>query len=76
MRDFYTGAGRDRLAAFCLDRARLTEWESVIRWVDESWRPLSYDDKALIEAFPLPLAVSSEARTWAEPSAAIAKIPF
>ncbi len=76
MRDFYSGAGRDRLSAFLLDRARLTDWEAVMRWVDESWRPLSYDDRPLIEAFPLPLAVSAGSSVWNTPSAVIAKIPF
>lgn len=64
MRDFYLGVGRSTLASFCLDRSLSTDWAAVIGWVHNTWRPLIYDDRPLIRAFPMPLAVSPDDPVW------------
>lgn len=76
VRDFYSGVGRETVSAYCLSRSKVTHWDKVMDWVGSTWTPLGYDDRALIEAFPVPLAVSPDDRQWALPSRAIAEIQF
>jgi hypothetical protein len=76
MRDFYMGVGKLRLPAYLLDRSRMTNWSEVIRAVDEQWEPVIYDAQPLIDAFPVPLAVRSDAKRWPIPLDALAQVRF
>lgn len=76
MRDFYSGVGRTTLSSYCLDRSRPTDWEAVLSWVHGKWRPVSYDDRPLIRAFPLPLAVSPEDMHWPLPAEIVDRIDY
>ncbi|MCK0197001.1 polysaccharide pyruvyl transferase family protein [Ancylobacter sp. 6x-1] len=76
MRDFYMGVERSTLSSYCLDRSKLTDWKAVLDWVHGTWRPLSYDDRPLIRAFPVPLAVSPETPAWPLPPAIVDSIEY
>ncbi|MDQ0512523.1 polysaccharide pyruvyl transferase family protein [Ancylobacter amanitiformis] len=76
MRDFYSGVGRSTLSSYCLDRSRATDWNAVLAWVHGKWQPLIYDDGPLIRAFPMPLAVSPEATSWALPPEIVDRIDY
>jgi hypothetical protein len=64
VRDFYLGTGKTWLPVYGRGRHEDTDWDRVIAWIDETWRPLSYDGAALFEAFPLPRAVGFEDEVW------------
>lgn len=76
MRDFYSGAGRTTLSSYCLDRSKPTDWNAVLSWVYGKWRPLTYDDRPLIRAFPMPLAVSPDDTVWPLPAAIVDRIDY
>lgn len=76
MRDFYSGAGRTTLSSYCLDRSKPTDWNAVLSWVYGKWRPLTYDDRPLIRAFPMPLAVSPDDSSWPLPAAIVDRIDY
>lgn len=76
MRDFYSGVGRTTLSSYCLDRSQATDWGAVLSWVHGKWRPLSYDDRPLIRAFPLPLAVSPDEMNWPLPAEIVDRIDY
>ncbi|MBS9478930.1 polysaccharide pyruvyl transferase family protein [Ancylobacter radicis] len=76
MRDFYSGAGRTTLSSYCLERSKPTDWNAVLAWVYGKWRPLTYDDRPLIRAFPMPLAVSPEDTSWPLPAAIVDRIDY
>lgn len=76
MRDFYSGVGRTTLSSYCLDRSKPTDWAAVLSWVHGKWRPLSYDDRPLIRAFPLPLAVSPDDMNWPLPAEIVDRIDY
>jgi hypothetical protein len=52
MRDFYAGCGKSDVLVYRNERHLPTDWEAVIRFIDEGWRPLEYDPAPLLEAFP------------------------
>jgi hypothetical protein len=63
--DFYAGIGREVVNAFCWERGQPTDWAELIAHTDRTWTPvLDYDEMALINAFPLPCAVSPGSRRW------------
>ncbi|MFD2031507.1 hypothetical protein ACFSKM_16660 [Ancylobacter dichloromethanicus] len=48
----------------------------MLSWVHGKWRPVSYDDRPLIRAFPLPLAVSPEEMNWPLPADIVDRIDY
>jgi hypothetical protein len=62
--DFYAGAGKVDLPVYWQDRAKATDWDDLIRWIDRSWAPLAYDGAALFEAFPVNKAVRFDDQAW------------
>ena len=76
MRDFYLGVGRTTLSSYCLDRAKPTNWGQVLDWVHKTWEPVVYDDKPLIRAFPMPLAVSPDDGVWPLPPEVVDRIDY
>lgn len=75
-RDFALGTGsgtsrlrrarRRNLTILCYgqDRSEPTDWEDVIDQIDRTWEPLHVDAEEFLAAFPLPLAVAPDAKTW------------
>jgi pyruvyltransferase len=55
MRDFYRGVGQKSLVAYAQRYSKETDWENVIRAIDTHWRPLDWNPRSFLEAFPLPL---------------------
>lgn len=54
--EFYRGGPRGRFEMYAQRRAERTDWEAVIKAIDERWEPFRYDAGALVDSFPLPLA--------------------
>ncbi|MBW4657826.1 MAG: polysaccharide pyruvyl transferase family protein [Drouetiella hepatica Uher 2000/2452] len=55
-RDFYSGLGLEQLFVYGQELEQETNWEQVIRAVDQFWSPVEWSAEAFLEAFPLPLA--------------------
>lgn len=54
--EFYKGGTRAHYEMYAQRRDQHTDWQAVMRAVDERWEPFAYDAAALAESFPLPLA--------------------
>ena len=54
--EFYKGGARPYFHMYSQRREERTDWDAVIRAIDELWEPFEYDPTPLVEAFPLPLA--------------------
>jgi hypothetical protein len=52
LRDFYAGMGRSDVLLCRQERHLPTDWESLIRFIDQHWAPVEYDASRLLEAFP------------------------
>ncbi len=53
--DLYRGFGLDRLRVYVQPRSEYTDWDALIRAIDEAWQPVSTDEDALMAALPLEL---------------------
>ena len=56
MWEFYAGGPRAHFYMYSQHRDTHTDWDAVIRAIDELWEPFAYDAAPLVDAFPLPLA--------------------
>ncbi len=54
--EFYKGGRCNHFHMYNQRRNERTDWEAVIRAIDETWEPFDYDAEPLLSAFPLPLA--------------------
>lgn len=54
--EFYNGMSRDHFYMFSQLRNERSDWERIIRDIDNTWEPCAYDAQPLVETFPLPLA--------------------
>jgi len=54
--EFYRGGPRDAYEMYAQRRDQRTDWQAVMRTIDERWEPFAYDASALAESFPMPLA--------------------
>ena len=54
--EFFRGGPKDRFEMYAQRRDEPTDWNAVIRAVDQRWEPFRYDAQALVESFPMPLA--------------------
>jgi hypothetical protein len=54
--EFYAGGARPYFHMYNQRRDERSDWESIIRLVDDTWEPFDYDPRGLIDSFPLPLA--------------------
>jgi hypothetical protein len=54
--EFYKGGRAQSFHMYSQRREQRTDWDAVIRAIDERWQPFDYDGAALAEAFPAPLA--------------------
>lgn len=55
--DLYRGLGQDHLDVWYQPRTEVTNWEALIRTIDEVWEPKYFSEDPLIESFPLPLCM-------------------
>jgi hypothetical protein len=55
MRDFYRGIGMERLYAYGQPRHRHSNWDDIIRSIDENWQPIEWNPEAFLDTFPMPL---------------------
>ena len=68
--DLYTGIGKDRLWSYAQPRSVETDWQDVMETIDDVWEPVSIDEDALIDAFPLdvrPLEAPAGGTIWDHP---------
>ncbi len=68
--DLYTGIGKQKIWAYSQPRGIATDWQDVIDTIDDVWEPVSIDEDALINAFPLevkPLAAPAGKTVWDHP---------
>lgn len=63
LNDLYRGLGQSELEVWFQPRRQETNWDAVIRAIDEVWTPKTLDEEALIEAFPLQAAPLEKGRT-------------
>lgn len=75
-RDFYAGVGVAGVRAFAQDRGAPTDWRAAMDAIDRSWKPLSYDGRALFDAFPLAKAVAYDDELWPAPEGLMNSIPL
>jgi pyruvyltransferase len=54
--EFFRGGPKDRFEMYAQRRDEPTDWNAVIRAVDQRWEPFRYDAQALVASFPMPLA--------------------
>lgn len=54
--DLYRGLGQTSLDVWYQPRRQKTNWDALIRAIDQTWHPKTLDEEALIEAFPLPIS--------------------
>jgi hypothetical protein len=64
IQDFYAACRVSERAIFRTQRDAETDWDALVRWIDEAWTPPEYDGTALFEAFPLPPAVALSDTVW------------
>jgi pyruvyltransferase len=76
MKDFYSGADRDTVLSYLQPLDHHTDWENVIRFLDENWEPLRYDSTGLFDAFPLRKHVDLSEAEWEIPPAILSQIPL
>jgi hypothetical protein len=62
--DFYSGTGRDTVAAYLWPRTQTLDWDDVMRGVDRLWFPLDYDGRALFQAFPMKTEFGFDRPKW------------
>ncbi len=70
MLDFQAGLGRNELALFGQPQREETDWEAVIRAIDDLWEPAIIDDEGLISALPMdlnPLSAPDGRTIWDHP---------
>lgn len=53
--DFYRGINKTSLPIWVQPRFVVPDWDEICRAVDREWAPADYDDRPLIDAFPLPV---------------------
>lgn len=68
--DLYRGLGRSKLPVYNNAPTSSTDWEDMMRAIDEAWEPKALDEDALIDAFPLdyaPLSAVGNDTIWDHP---------
>ncbi|WP_333701736.1 polysaccharide pyruvyl transferase family protein [Sphingobium yanoikuyae] len=53
IRDLYTGIGRTRLPLYVQPRDEESDWEDIMQNIDKRWKPVTIDEQALMDAFPV-----------------------
>jgi len=69
--DAYAGFGCKDILSYGMPRSSPTAWDRVIKALDQLWEPISFDGRDLLDAFPLPKAVSFEDKNWSLPPSLI-----
>ena len=61
--DLYRGLGQDHLDVWYQPRAEETNWDNLIRTIDDVWEQKYLAEEPLIESFPLPLSMMGKGTT-------------
>jgi hypothetical protein len=67
---------RDSVLGYLQPLNSQTDWLDAIRFLDENWRPLSYQGQELFDAFPLQKHVQLSDSRWIIPQAVLDQIPL
>ncbi|MCJ2131552.1 polysaccharide pyruvyl transferase family protein [Methylobacterium sp. E-045] len=59
--DLYTGLGLPKIDVYNQPRPKPSDWPAIMKAIDQSWSPKSFDGDALINAFPVDLSPISAA---------------
>lgn len=59
--DLYTGLGFKTLDVYNQPRPKPSDWPAIMKAIDKTWEPKSFDGDALINAFPIDLSPISAA---------------
>ncbi|CAA2105545.1 hypothetical protein MBUL_03245 [Methylobacterium bullatum] len=59
--DLYTGLGLPKIDVYNQPRPKPSDWPAIMKAIDESWSPKTFDGDALINAFPVDLSPISAA---------------
>ncbi|MHC2020185.1 polysaccharide pyruvyl transferase family protein [Methylobacterium sp. CM6247] len=59
--DLYTGLGLPKIDVYNQPRPKPSDWPAIMKAIDKSWSPKSFDGDALINAFPVDLSPISAA---------------
>lgn len=71
IRDLYTGIGRTRLPLYVQPRDEESDWADVMAAIDRRWRPVTIDEQALMDAFPIqgtPVVAEPGQTIWQHPA--------
>jgi hypothetical protein len=50
--DFYSGLGLARFKSYNQHRNEYTDWDALMRAIDDAWAPKPFDEQRLLNAFP------------------------
>ncbi|WP_027173313.1 polysaccharide pyruvyl transferase family protein [Methylobacterium sp. 10] len=59
--DLYTGLGLPKIDVYNQPRPKPSDWPAIMKAIDKSWSPKTFDGDALINAFPVDLSPISAA---------------
>lgn len=76
MRDFYTGVDRDNILSYLQPLHIATDWQDVIRLIDDNWTPLAYTGEALFNSLPVKKRVRFHDLHWPDANDMLRNIPF
>lgn len=71
IRDLYTGIGRTRLPMYVQPRDQESDWAAVMAAIDRHWKPVTIDEEALMNAFPVkgtPVVARPGETIWQHPA--------
>lgn len=69
--DAYAGYGCRDVLSYGVPKTVVSDWDKIIRTIDDLWEPIPFTGRELFDAFPLPKAVSFDDADWSLPSSLI-----
>lgn len=69
--DAYAGYGCRDVLSYGVPKTAVSDWDKIIRTIDDLWEPIPFTGRELFDAFPLPKAVSFDDADWSLPSSLI-----
>jgi pyruvyltransferase len=65
--DAYAGYGCRDVLSYGVPGKAVSDWDKIIRAIDDFWEPIPFTGRELFDAFPLPKAVSFDDADWSLP---------
>jgi pyruvyltransferase len=69
--DAYAGYGCHDILSYGVPKRVVSDWDKIIRTIDDLWEPIPFTGRELFDAFPLPKAVKFEDEDWSLPGSLI-----